>query len=212
MFTEPFEPEPAQGGRSERLRCTDCVVLFCGVLEPPKPCGARPRSLVLPCASQLRPPVVPLARLLFAPLTAAGLFCESWFCRADIAALFGAVELFDVAERLAVCVLVAMLFVGRPDESPVVVMVRTGVCEAAAPGVVRAITERFCTDAGGVATCALMLAAPNELCRVGVNDVRLLTWAPRSEASVICAAPRLTAWPLTKPLREVAVTARTLCA
>jgi hypothetical protein len=30
----------------------------------------------------------------------------------------------------------------------------------ATEGVVRVTTERFCTEAGGVATCALKLAAP----------------------------------------------------
>jgi hypothetical protein len=70
--------------------------------------------------------------------------------------------------------------------------VRTGECEAAAAGVVRAITERFCTDADGVAR-AVMFAAPSELCRPGVTEVRLLTSAPRKEAAVTCAALRLMA-------------------
>jgi hypothetical protein len=73
------------------------------------------------------------------------------------------------------------------------------------------MTERFCTEEGGVAR-ALRFAAPNELCREAANDVRLLTSAPRNEASVIRDAPRLMAWPPTKALREAAVTAAALCA
>jgi len=39
-------------------------------------------------------------------------------------------------------------------------MVRTGMCEAAAAGAVRATTERFATDAGGVETRPRAFAAP----------------------------------------------------
>jgi hypothetical protein len=77
---------------------------------------------------------------------------------------------------------------------------------------VRAITERFATDDGGVATCDRAFAVPVKLVRVGVKLARLVTCAPRSEASVTRVDPRLTACPFTKVLREAAVTARTLCA
>ena len=40
----------------------------------------------------------------------------------------------------------------RPALLPEVPTVRTAICEAAAAGAVRAITARFCTEAGGVAT------------------------------------------------------------
>jgi len=90
--------------------------------------------------------------------------------------------------------------------------VRTGVCEAAAAGAVRAITERFITDDGGVDTRPRPFAAPVKLLRVGVKPARLVTCAPRSDASVTCIDPRLMACPFTNVLREAAVTARTLCA
>ena len=76
----------------------------------------------------------------------------------------------------------------------------------------RAITERFATDDGGVATCDRALAVPVKLVRVGVKFARLVTCAPRSDASVTCIDARLTACPFTKVLRDAAVTARTLCA
>ena len=47
------DPEPAQGGRfAELLR--DTPVELDGRLELPKPCGARPESVALPCALQAR--------------------------------------------------------------------------------------------------------------------------------------------------------------
>jgi hypothetical protein len=100
----------------------------------------------------------------------------------------------------------------RPSVSPRVSIVRTGVCEAAAPGAVRATTERFATEAGGVATRPRAFAAPVKLVRVGVKPARLVTCAPRSDASVTRIDPRLTACPFTKALREAAVTARVSCA
>ena len=86
------------------------------------------------------------------------------------------------------------------------------MCEAAAPGAVRAITGRFATDAGGVDTRPWAFAAPVKLLRVGEKSARLVTCAPRSEASVTRIDPRLTACPFTNVLREAAVTARTLFA
>jgi hypothetical protein len=68
----------------------------------------------------------------------------------------------------------AVLLTGRAGERLAVFMVRTGMREAADAGAVRAITVRFCTAAGGVER-ALMLAAPNELWRVGVAETPLLT-------------------------------------
>lgn len=128
-----------------------------------------PRSVALPCASQVRVPLpdrlvaAPLvvafnvARLLSPPFAEGGLFCESWFCRADIAGL------------------TRMLFAGalfvRPADKPVALMVCTGICEAAAAGAVRAITERFCIEEGGVETRPPRFAAPSELCLVGVKEV-----------------------------------------
>lgn len=91
-------------------------------------------------------------------------------------------------------------------------IVRTGRCEAPAAGAVRAITERFTTDDGGVETWPRAFTAPVKLVRVGVSPTRLLTWAPRREAAVRCMEPRLMACPFTKVFREAAVTARASCA
>ena len=101
LLAKPFEPEPAHGGRSERRERVAGAELFCGALlagklDRPKPWGARPRSVKLPWASQLRvPAVLPVGvrpivvRLLIVPPAVDGLFCESWFCRVDIAELAG---------------------------------------------------------------------------------------------------------------------------
>lgn len=66
---------------------------FVGRLELPKPCGARPRSVALPCASQVRP-LPARARLLFAAgllverlpfgMAEGGRFCDSSLWRAVI--------------------------------------------------------------------------------------------------------------------------------
>jgi hypothetical protein len=66
------------------------------------------------------------------------------------------------------------LLPGRPAERLAVFSVRTGIRDAAAAGAVRATTVRFCTAVGGVER-ALMFAAPNELCRVGVAEIRSVT-------------------------------------
>ena len=72
------------------------VPLTGALLERPKPCGALPRSVALPCASHVRvllvewfcdaPLVVEFSvAWLLSPLFAdGGLFCESWFWRPDI--------------------------------------------------------------------------------------------------------------------------------
>jgi hypothetical protein len=91
-------------------------------------------------------------------------------------------------------------------------MVRTGMCEAAGAGAVRAITDRFVTDDGGVDTRPRAFAAPVKLLRVGVKSARFVTCAPRSDASLTRIDPRFTACPFTKVLREAAVTALALCA
>jgi hypothetical protein len=103
-------------------------------------------------------------------------------------------------------------FPGRAAESPRLSIVRTGMCEAAAPGAVRATTERFATDDGGVDTRPRAFAAPVKLLRVGLKSARLVTCAPRSDASFTRIDPRLMACPFTNALREAAVTARVLCA
>jgi len=185
-------------------------MVFAGRFELPKPCGARPRSVELPWASQVRPLVelFVVARLFAAPETGpeGGLPWESWFWRPVVA------EPFCDSERFGVWpVRLARLLLGRPADSAPVFIVRTGWCEAAAAGAVRAITERFCTSEGGTAR-ACKFAAPKELWRLGVNEVRLLTSAPRKEASFRWDPLRWTAWPPTNALRDVAVTARVLCA
>ena len=76
----------------------------------------------------------------------------------------------------------------------------------------RAITERFATDDGGVATCDRALAVPVKLACVGEKFAWFVTCAPRKDASVTCVAPRLIACPFTKAFREAAVTARVSCA
>ena len=91
-------------------------------------------------------------------------------------------------------------------------MVRTGMCEAADAGAVRAITDRFITRDGGVDTRPRALAAPVKLLRVGVKSARFVTCAPRRDASFTRIDPRLIACPFTNALREAAVTARVLCA
>src|SRR5260370_26468239 len=67
----------------------------------------------------------------------------------------------------------------RPADKPCEFIVRTGVCEAAAAGAVRATTERFATDEGGVATRPWAFAAPVKLALFGVNEAPLLTCAPQ---------------------------------
>lgn len=130
--------------------------MFEGLLaELPKPFGACPRSVALPCALQLRE--------LFPPADG-GRFCDSWFCRA---------------------LLFPEYVPGRPAVRPFVFIVRTGMCEAPAPGEVRVITERFSTDEGGRETLPLAFAAPNALCLDGETPTLFVTRALRKEASSI---------------------------
>jgi hypothetical protein len=139
-------------------------------------------------------------------------------CREDVVALLTSrpVRMFPEAEfpLLLLRAPNPPVFPTRPADNARVSMVRTEMCEAAAPGAVRAITERFITDDGGVETRprAFAFAAPVKLPRVGEKSARLVTCALRSDASVTRIDPRLMACPLTNALREAAVTARTLCA
>jgi hypothetical protein len=148
--------------------------LFAAVLARPNPCGARPRSVTPPCAAHVRVPFV---------VAEGGRFDESSRCRGDIgegtvvvdarlfiAGAFGAVVRGFIAPLLAgrfSCVPVPFMVLpltgpwpGRPAVNPVVLIAWTGMREAACPGVVRAITARFCTALGGVATCPPVLAVP----------------------------------------------------
>jgi len=155
-------PGPAHGGRL--FARAEILELLEGLLvELPKPLGAWPRSVVLPWAFQ--------ERVLF-PTADGGRFCESWFCRAVVPALFGELALPEK-------------FPGRPGVRPFVFIVWTGMCEAPAPGEVRAITERFSTDEGGRDTLPLAFAAPKALCLDGETPRLFVTCAPRSEDSLI---------------------------
>ena len=62
----PLLPPRAQGGRSIELMRAVCGVA--ARFELPNPCGARPESVVLPCAFQLRPEAGGLEVLLFKEL------------------------------------------------------------------------------------------------------------------------------------------------
>ena len=112
-------------------------------------------------------------------LAEGGRFCESWFWRAeDIPELlpgrFMAPEGLPLGLlKPAVLLPLIVEFPGRLDPLPLndpralmlfvgtlfmragvkllTFIVRTGICEAAAAGAVRAITERACTEADGVA-------------------------------------------------------------
>jgi hypothetical protein len=146
----------------------------------------------------LLPVAFKVARLLNPAVADGGLFCESWFWRADIPGLTRT--------------LLAGAFAMRPADSPVVLMVRTGMCEAAAAGAVRAITERFCIEDGGVEIWPRALTAPMELWRFGERPTLLVTCTPFRDAGVSRKELRLMAWPLTKALCEATVTAFTLWA
>jgi hypothetical protein len=238
----PLFPEPAQGGRFAFAERAVWLFPLGRSADPlPNPCGARPRSVVFPCADQFREPLFPgrLDEALpfaearpFTPLFVladGGRLLESSRCREDIEPLLTWLpwRLFGDADAPALLRAPKpplLLFVPRftpplpapfptrPAESPRLSIVRTGICEAAAAGAVRATTERFVTEAGGVDTRPRAFAEPVKLLRVGVKSARLVTCAPRSEASFTRIDPRLIACPFTNALREAAVTARVLCA
>jgi hypothetical protein len=146
-------------------------------------------------------------------LAEGGRLFDSSRCREDIAPLFASrpagelTEPFRAPNPPRLAPLFTEAFPARPAVKERVSIVRTGMCEAAAPGAVRAITERFATDAGGVETRPRAFTVPVKLLRVGVRLARLETCALRSDASVTCIDPRFTAWPFTKASREAPVTA-----
>jgi hypothetical protein len=137
--------------------------------------GLLAGAVVLPCVDHVRdrilfdgPFCVALLgvtlnepRLLTEPFTDGGLFCESWFWRAeDIPGLLDVAELpVPLTGRLDPLPVKTprflMLFAGpllvRAGVKVLVFTVCTGMCEAAAAGAVRAMTERFCTEDDGVA-------------------------------------------------------------
>jgi len=235
-------PEPVHGGRFVFAAPAVWLPAF-GRLEEalPNPCGARPRSVVFPCADQFRDPLFagrfdealpfteagPFTPAFALALADGGRLLDSSRCREDIAPLFTSRPGRLFADTVVPAPVrapkpplfpprftppLAAPFPARPAESPRVSIVRTGMCEAAAPGAVRAITDRFVTEAGGAATRPRPFAAPVKLLRVGVKSARFVTCAPRSDASLTRIDPRLMACPFTNVLREAAVTARTLCA
>jgi hypothetical protein len=58
---DPVPPDcelPAEGGRSDRFIRAACAEPPAGLLDWPKPRGAWPRSVVLPCAAQVRVPLL----------------------------------------------------------------------------------------------------------------------------------------------------------
>lgn len=111
----------------------------------------------LPCALHERAPLdaFDLAPLLPGCVAYGGRLEESSERRLELSPLAFDVEcaIVELAPRVA-------------NED--VFIVRTEECEAAAAGVVRAITLRFSTFLEGVATFPRMLAEPRALARVGV--------------------------------------------
>jgi hypothetical protein len=165
------------------------------------------------------------------PIADGGRFCDSSRCRAVIPEVFGVFAarpfiagvlcdgVFPAFERWFIAPFPERFiapFMGalpvRPALNLLLLIVRTGMCEAARAGAVRAITERFWTAADGLATPERMLAWPSLLFCVGLSPRELVTCAPFSAAGVRCTAPRLMACPWTNALREATVTARTLWA
>jgi hypothetical protein len=151
-------PPRAQGGRLLEFIRAVCGVAVRFVL--PKPCGARPESVALPCAFQLRPEadcrealllIEPFGREFCICETEGGRFDESCDCRA----LLNVCVVFPPRPEFPAGLLAPWLADIEPE-----FMVRTGMCEAAAAGVDRATTLRFCTLAEGVATLPCMFDAP----------------------------------------------------
>ena len=152
-----------------------------GRFELPKPAGARPRSVVLPCASQARGPLpVRCGALLFIVelgvraefgIAEGGRFCESSRCRGVVPDVLGMAPgrpfmvgalcagAFGIPARGFIAPIAGRFeplfpsaLPARPLVKPLPFTVRTGMCEAACAGVVRASTERFWTAAEGVGT------------------------------------------------------------
>jgi len=175
---------PAFGGRSARFAP---AVVFAGRLELPNPCGARPESVALPCAFQLRP-LLPLLR-------AALPFCPE-----------GGRLAFSCDARFALMLeLLRAPNVEFPRDAPAPLFIET--CEVPAAGVVRAMTLRFSTLLDGRATLPRAFAAPSALVRVGASLIRFVTCAPRSDASVKCWLERLIACPRVNASCDAVVTA-----
>jgi hypothetical protein len=134
-------------------------------LELPNPCGARPESVVLPCALQERPAFEFVERMeLLAEVPGRAPGCVAYAgrparrseARLELSPLVG----LDIACATAE---LAPRFAKELD----VFIVCTAECDAAAAGVLRAVTLRFSTRADGVATWLPMFAVPRELARVG---------------------------------------------
>ena len=121
----------------------------------PKPEGARPWSVVVPCAAQLRPELPAELRMLDC-----GLSWASSRCRADMLALPCGPRLLLAAA--AICAVRPIA--GRSEELKPregwLVAVCAGRCDAAAAGVVWAITGRFSIEVDGLATLPRVAAAP----------------------------------------------------
>ena len=145
------------GGRSLEFRRAVCDVE--GRFELPKPCGARPESVTLRCAFQERPEFD--GRAVFElPLTEP-------FGREEKLAGGRLAESCDWRALLRFCAplkprakLPAEVLPGRLPEKPEELNACEGRCEAAAAGVERVTTLRFCTLAEGVAMRPCMLEAP----------------------------------------------------
>jgi hypothetical protein len=170
----PLLPPRAQGGRSVGLMRAVCGAA--ARFELPKPCGARPESVVLPCAFQLRPgagDLEPLLFMLFSELFGReplALLLKEPFGRAPCDCTVDGGRLDDCCEGRALLkpwavlpprlTLPAGLFPPRFAEKEPEFIVRTGMWEAAAAGVDRATTLRFCTLAEGVAMRPRVFDAP----------------------------------------------------
>ncbi len=178
----PLLPPRAQGGRSVELMRAVCGVA--ARFELPKPCGARPESVVLPCAFQLRPEAgglevllfkellgrEPLALLLNEPFGRALLLLNEPLGRAPCDCTADGGRLGDCCDGRALLkpcavfpprlTLPAGLLPPWFAEKEPEFMVRTGMWEAAAAGVDRATTLRFCTLAEGVAMRPRVFDAP----------------------------------------------------
>jgi hypothetical protein len=164
--------------RSVVLPCADQVrdpLLLLGRFADALPFGAlpfgalpfmdaRPRSVALPCADQVRDPLLP-GRFADALPFGALPFTDARPLTLPLAPAFadGGLPLRAPKPPLLPALFATLLpprftppftapFAAWPADSPRVSIVRTGMCEAAAPGAVRAITGRFATDAGGVDT------------------------------------------------------------
>lgn len=215
-------PWPAQGGRSPYTRAEFRAGPLLGRMEPdpccgrslnargefgwfePNPCGARPRSVELPCASQVR--VLPPGR------AEGGRFCIISRCRAVVLAFAWAFNALLSRLEFALAELAACGFPNRPALNSLPFIVRTRELAARVDGAVRAITARLSTPTGGRATRELKFAAPSVLCCVGWMPTEFVARVPFKEACVRRCPARSMRPPFTNELREVVVTARRLCA